>query len=95
MSSKKLKALLPDLKKFRFATHEELLDRCGVLPGAMSPFGKNIFSSIAKLFVDQRIIRSKTIGFNAASLEKSLIVESGDYLRVSGCDEIVDFVEEG
>lgn len=93
LSSKKLKQLFPELKKFRFATSEELIKLCGVPSGAMPPFGNKIFPAVEKLFIDNSITQSETVGFNIANLEKSIIVQSSDYLKVADYNAILDFVE--
>jgi Ala-tRNA(Pro) deacylase len=94
LSSPKLKTLFPDMKKFRFATSEELFELCGVPSGAMPPFGSSVFPRLSRLFVDQSITRVGTVGFNAASLEKSIITKSADYLKVADYEAILNFVEE-
>lgn len=94
MNSKKLKQFFPNLKKFRFATSEELFELCQVTPGAMPPFGKKIFPALAKLFIDRNIVQAETVGFNAAFLERSIIVKSEHYLKVAAYDSILDFAEE-
>ncbi len=94
VSSKKLKQLFPNLKKFRFATSEELFELCQVPPGAMPPFGKKIFPLISKLFVDKTIEHVETVGFNAGFLEKSIVLKSKDYLIVAEYDDVLNFVEE-
>lgn len=93
ISSQMLKNNLPSLKKFRFASTEELSGLCGVVPGAMPPFGSNIFPGIARLFVDISLIKFDTVGFNAADLERSIVLSSKDYLEVARPDQVMRFAE--
>jgi Ala-tRNA(Pro) deacylase len=90
LDSRKLKAQMPDLKRFRFVTEAELFSLCGVPTGAMPPFGNKIFPGIAKLFVDGRLSQHEEIGFNAADLTRSIVMRSEDYLRVAEPTMIVD-----
>jgi len=69
------------LKKTRFATAEELLELTGLVPGSVPPFGKPILPF--ELYVDQGITANDRIAFNAGSLTDSVILGTGDYLRVA------------
>lgn len=93
LNSKKLKQFFPNLKKFRFATKEELIELCKVPSGAMPPFGAKIFPAVTKLFVDNSIAQAETLGFNAAFLDRSIIVKSKDYLKICACNDIFDFID--
>lgn len=79
MDSKSLKAQVPRLKRFRFASAEEMLSLCGVTPGCMPPFAAPIFPGL-RLFVDRSLMDYEWVGFNAADLERSIVVRSQDYL---------------
>ena len=94
LSSAKIKLLFPEMKKFRFATIDELDELLGLPPGAVPPFGTQIFPHIARLFIDVSIIESPLLGFNVASLENSIVMKSSDYLRIAKFDSILNFVEE-
>jgi Ala-tRNA(Pro) deacylase len=93
LNSQLLKAQVPRLKKFRFATNEELLDLCGVTPGEMPPFASAVFSGTPKLFVDDTIGGVESVGFNAADLERSIIVSARDYLRVANPTAVLKFAD--
>ncbi len=69
------------LKKTRFATPEELLERTGLVPGSVPPFGPPILPF--ELFVDQGIAENDRIAFNAGSLTDSIILATTDYLRAA------------
>lgn len=68
-------------KKLRFATPEELLERTGLLPGAVPPFGEPVFT--LPLYVDTSLPELERIAFNAGSLTQSLGLATADYLRVA------------
>lgn len=91
LDSRALKEQIPELRKFRFVTADELLDLCGVPIGAMPPFGSAIFPKISYLFVDASLRGIETIGFNAADLRHSIVMRSSDYLRVASPSSILSF----
>lgn len=93
LSSQGLKAQVPDLKKFRFATSEELFELCGVAPGEMPPFASAVFRGTSRLFVDKSIRDVKFVGFNAADLQRSIIVSAQEYLRVANPTAILQFAD--
>lgn len=87
----KLKQALPELKQFRFATAEELTNLAGVVPGCMPPFGQQIFTGIAKLYVSSHIQNFERVAFNAAKLDTSIVLLTTDYIRAVAADAIFDF----
>jgi prolyl-tRNA editing enzyme YbaK/EbsC (Cys-tRNA(Pro) deacylase) len=93
LNSQELKAQVPRLRKFRFASSEELLDLCGVTPGEMPPFASAVFRGTSKLFVDENIGIVEFVGFNAADLEHSIVVKAQDYLRVANPTAILKFAD--
>jgi Ala-tRNA(Pro) deacylase len=93
INSQMLKTSLPGLKKFRFASSDELLDLCGLVPGAMPPFGSNVFPRISQLFVDKGLLKFPIVGFNAADLEKSIVVDTATYLHAARPDQLLCFAE--
>lgn len=68
-------------KKLRFATREELLEKTGLVPGAVPPFGRPLLDF--PLFVDQTIVANERIAFNAGSLTDSVIMHVEDYLKIA------------
>jgi prolyl-tRNA editing enzyme YbaK/EbsC (Cys-tRNA(Pro) deacylase) len=82
---------LPDLKPFRFASPEEMIDCCQLTPGSMPPFADSVFPQLDHLFVDESLLSYQWIGFNAAALERSIVVRSQDYLRVAAPSAILHF----
>lgn len=81
LAKESLQAHMPGLKKMRFATEEELDTLAGVVPGCMPPFAAPIFPDIPFLIVASALADFERIGFNAAYLEKSIILPSKEYLR--------------
>ena len=69
-------------KKTRFATPEELMDKTGLVPGSVPPFGDPILPF--PLFVDPSVFENPRIAFNAGSLTNSMIMPIDDYRRLSG-----------
>ena len=76
------------VKKLRFATQDELVEKTGLEPGCIPPFGKPIFSF--ELFVDNSILKNEKIAFNAGSLQDSIIMSVSEYIRVAK-PKIMDF----
>ena len=77
LDSEAIKSSLPNVKKFRFVTKEEMKEITGGLePGMMPPFGAPVFPQIAKLFYDNSLNDYSCVGFNAACLTKSVIMST-------------------
>jgi prolyl-tRNA editing enzyme YbaK/EbsC (Cys-tRNA(Pro) deacylase) len=79
LDKNRLIAAVPDLKKIRFATPEEMLALAGVIPGCMPPFAAPIFPDVPLLIIANALASCETIGFNAAFLERSIILAARDY----------------
>lgn len=86
----KLIAGVPDLKKIRFATPDEMRELAGVIPGCMPPFASPIFPGIPLLIVASAMESQSQIGFNVAYLEKSIILSAKDYLSAVTPSFVVD-----
>lgn len=83
---------LPEAKKFRFASADEMHDAArGMQPGCMPPYGKPIYPDIAKLFVDEAMLDEDRIGFNAARFDRSIVVSVADYLVSAQPDAVFSF----
>jgi prolyl-tRNA editing enzyme YbaK/EbsC (Cys-tRNA(Pro) deacylase) len=94
LDSRALNKCLASLKRFRFATVEEMFEICGVTPGAMPPFGNSVFPQIRRLFIDESLNDAEIVGFNAADLESSIVMRGGDYVRVAQPTAIFRFCRE-
>lgn len=68
------------LKKFRFATADELLQKTGLVPGSVPPFGEPILPF--PLVIDELLTRNDRIAFNAGSLKTSHVLAMQDYLTL-------------
>jgi prolyl-tRNA editing enzyme YbaK/EbsC (Cys-tRNA(Pro) deacylase) len=76
-----LKQFMPEARAFRFATAEEMAGHArGMQPGTMPPFGRPIFPEIAPVFVASALAEHDELGFNAARLDRSIVMRTSDYL---------------
>jgi len=75
-------------KNPRFATHEELLELTGLVPGSVPPFGEPILPF--PLYVDESIMLNERIAFNAGLLTDSIILSVEDYKRVADIFTVVN-----
>lgn len=79
VDSNKVRKILSS-SKLRFASAEELMDLCGVVKGALPPFGRPIQDF--DLYIDESIKENDYIAFNAGLLTKSIIFKTSDYLKL-------------
>ena len=70
-----------EVKKLRFARQQELLERTGLVPGSVPPFGHPILPF--DLYVDEAILANQKIAFNAGLLTESFVMAMEDYLRIA------------
>jgi len=68
-------------KKVRFADQDELMNLTGLVPGSVPPFGSPIIN--LELYLDNSILKTEKIAFNAGSLTDSIIMKVGDYIKIS------------
>jgi prolyl-tRNA editing enzyme YbaK/EbsC (Cys-tRNA(Pro) deacylase) len=88
----KLKNLLPEVRSFRFARPEEMHEHArGMQPGCMPPFGRPLFPGISKVFVDSSICEHDKVGFNAARLDRSVVLPTSEYLKSVEHDGVFSF----
>jgi prolyl-tRNA editing enzyme YbaK/EbsC (Cys-tRNA(Pro) deacylase) len=81
LDSKQVKQHL-SVKNVRFATPAELLERTGLVPGSVPPFGPPILPF--ELFADVTIgVRYLRVAFNAGSLTDSIIMNASDWQSVA------------
>ena len=69
------------VRKTRFATPDELLEKTGLVPGSVPPFGRPILPF--DLYVDTGIESNDRIAFNAGSLTDSIIMATSDYFSLA------------
>ena len=75
--------------RFRFASREELLERTGLEPGCVPPFGEPI--QPLPLYVDTSMSGAGKIAFNAGSHTVSMILDREDWLALARPSEIFEF----
>jgi len=86
---RELKEHIAGFRSFRFATPEEMDQKArGMQPGKMPPFGRPLFPEISYTFIDKALLDHEKIGFNAADFEKSIIMATGEYLKLVTHDGI-------
>lgn len=91
--SKKLdnRAARQSLGPFRFANQEELpVVTQGLVPGSVPPFGWPYLEGVKAVYLDPDITAVPKVGFNAAALDRSLVMSTAEYLRVLGRYELLD-----
>lgn len=77
------------VRSVRFATADELLERTGLVPGSVPPFGEPILPF--KLYLDEQVAGLERVAFNAGSLTESIIMSAADYVRAAAPTEIFRF----
>jgi len=80
IDSKRVKSGL-GVKKLRFATPDELLERTGLVPGSVPPFGQPVLPF--ELLLDPSVLANDRVAFNAGSLTRSMIVPLEGYLAAA------------
>lgn len=68
-------------RRSRFATEEELLERTGLVPGTIPPFGEPLLPF--PLNADRSVLAHDRIAFNAASPTESIVMATADWLRLA------------
>ncbi len=87
LDSKKVKEHF-GAKKIRFATSQELMEKTGLVPGSLPPFGPPVFD--IPLFVDPSVLANAVVAFNAGSLTESLIIPTDAYAAIAA-PEVFEF----
>ena len=77
------------VRRYRFATVEELARLTGLSPGAVPPFGRPVFD--LPLYVDADRARLDRIAFSLASHRRSVCMATSDWLAVAKPDDIFAF----
>ncbi len=75
------------VQRYRFATREELLERTGLTPGSVPPFGRPLFDM--PLFIDAALAVQDRIAFTLGIPTASAIVSMADYMTVARPDAVV------
>ncbi len=77
------------LRRYRFATVDELHDLTGLAPGCVPPFGRPLFEM--PLFVDRRLAQGTQVAFTAGSHTRSILMTTMDWLTVASPEAVFDF----
>lgn len=77
------------LRRYRFATREELLALTGLTPGCVPPFGRPVFD--APLYVDARLAAESEVAFSLGRHTASARMATRDWLAAARPTDIFDF----
>lgn len=80
------------LRRYRFATAEELATLTGLTPGAVPPFGRPVFD--LPLYVDADRAVLEPLAFSLASHTRSVRMATADWLRVATPTEVFPFTRD-
>ena len=69
------------VQETRFATPGELMERTGLVPGSIPPFGRPILPF--DLYADESILDNDRIAFNAGALTVSIVMPRADWVRLA------------
>jgi prolyl-tRNA editing enzyme YbaK/EbsC (Cys-tRNA(Pro) deacylase) len=76
-----LREFLPEARAHRLATTDEMAAHArGMQPGTMPPFGRPVFPEVGPVFVASALTEHGELGFNAARLDRSIVMRTADYL---------------
>jgi prolyl-tRNA editing enzyme YbaK/EbsC (Cys-tRNA(Pro) deacylase) len=90
LDSRKLRAALA-ARKTRFASAEELMERTGLVPGSVPPFGEPVLPF--PLYVDRSVLDNDRVAFNAGSLTRSILVARDGWMAAAQPTAVLDFTE--
>ncbi|MEZ4234662.1 MAG: YbaK/EbsC family protein [Myxococcota bacterium] len=77
------------VRRYRFATPEELEAHTGLQPGCIPPFGEPVLP--LPLYVDQDLAAGERIAFTAGSHTLSVVVATPEWLAVARPTEVFPF----
>jgi Ala-tRNA(Pro) deacylase len=77
------------VRRYRFATPEELRDQTGLEPGSIPPFGAPVLPM--PLYVDRDLAAGERIAFTAGSHTLSVVVSTADWLAVAAPTDVFPF----
>lgn len=79
LDSNKIRSLL-GVKKVRFASPEELMEKTACEPGSVPPFG-NLLN--LPLYIDKSLLENEEINFNVGLVTDSMAISTKDYLSLA------------
>lgn len=88
LCNERLRALIG---RFRFATRAEIDEvTAGLEPGMIPPFGRPVCPGVLQLLVDASLPALALLGFNAAHLERSVVMGAESYMRLVPAARVAD-----
>ncbi len=78
-----------DIRRYRFATLEELDELTGLTPGCVPPFGFPIFDM--PLYVDAGLASADRIAFTAGSHTDSIVMATADWISAAKPADVFAF----
>jgi prolyl-tRNA editing enzyme YbaK/EbsC (Cys-tRNA(Pro) deacylase) len=82
---------LPEVKRMRFLSSDEVYQTTALEVGAIPPFGRRLFPQVARLFFDSALLDCELLGFNAAAHQQSIIIKPSDLVTAAEPDDIFPF----
>lgn len=73
------------VRRYRFATRDELAELTGLVPGCIPPFGRPIFD--LPLFADAALLANARIAFTPGTHDASLVMALADWQRAARPDD--------
>ena len=80
------------VRRYRFATPDELLEHTGLTPGCVPPFGRPVFD--LALYVDAARATAPEIAFSLATHTASVRMATADWLAVARPTDVFPFARE-
>ncbi|MEQ1565693.1 MAG: YbaK/EbsC family protein [Myxococcota bacterium] len=77
------------VRRYRFATADELSALTGLTPGAVPPFGRPVVD--LPLYVDTTLASTSTVAFTPGVHTRSLVVPTADWLRAARPTDVFAF----
>ena len=77
------------LRRYRFATRDELEALTGLTPGCIPPFGRPIFD--LPLYADRHLVAQPRIAFTVGSRSRSIVMNTADWLEAAQPTDVFDF----
>jgi len=77
------------IRRYRFATLEELDTLTGLTPGCVPPFGRPVFDM--PLYVDAGLANAARIAFTAGSHTDSIVMRTADWLAAAKPADVFPF----
>ena len=77
------------IRRYRFAHADELLERTGLRPGCVPPFGRPVFD--VPLYVEHALAHGERIAFTPGTPHQSLVGPTADWLRAARPEAVLQF----